>query len=65
MHSPEEQTTPHAPQFVALDTAVSQPFAGLASQLPKPAEHAVMVHTPETHEVVALLRAQREPQAPQ
>lgn len=41
------QTLPHTPQlFGSLDNVASQPFEELPSQLPSPAAHEVMPHTP-------------------
>jgi hypothetical protein len=37
--APTGQTAPHMPQFIAVVSDVSQPFAGLASQFPKPGLH--------------------------
>jgi hypothetical protein len=49
---PAGQTLPHAPQFRTLDEiAVSQPFNGSPSQLPKPPLHA-SEHVPPTHRAV-------------
>jgi hypothetical protein len=55
---------PHAPQLLRVYRSVSQPLAGLLSQLPQPAEH-VGEQTPATHEVVPCAFAQVVPHAPQ
>jgi hypothetical protein len=44
------QTAPQVPQSESVFKGVSQPWLGLPSQSPKPAEH-VGVHAPETHVV--------------
>jgi hypothetical protein len=60
-----EQTVPHPPHALTLlVVAVSQPFAALASQLPKPAAHA-MVHVPLTQVGDPFTLLQTLPHAPQ
>jgi hypothetical protein len=50
------QTLPHVPQWVAeVVVSVSQPFALLLSQLPKPVLHAPMVQAEPTQGVAAAL----------
>jgi hypothetical protein len=44
---------------------VSQPFAAMRSQSPKPASQALYEHAPPTHRAVALMGLHALPQAPQ
>jgi hypothetical protein len=63
-----EQRSPQPPQLLAsvAFTAVSQPFAAMPSQLPKPVLHAPTIHAPAEHACVATLAsAQRASHAPQ
>jgi hypothetical protein len=54
------QTLPHEPQWFTFEfTDVSQPFAGIASQLPKPALH-VKPQAPPVHVVVAFATVAHE-----
>jgi hypothetical protein len=55
---------PHAPQSVFVTRAVSQPFAGLASQSPKPEVHEG-AQRPFVQAVVPCVFAQASPQRPQ
>src|ERR1051325_1620843 len=55
---------PHAPQFVLVSKAASQPFATSLSQFPKFVLH-VMAQAPATHVAVPLLLLQALPHAPQ
>jgi hypothetical protein len=58
-------TVPQAPQWFVSDCRfVSQPFAGLPSQSPKPGLHAI-VQEPPLHDGVPLVALQGLPQAPQ
>src|SRR5262245_25592917 len=60
------QTLPPEPQlFESLNESVSQPFAGLPSQLRKPMLQAARAHMPPTHVADALGIAHTLPQAPQ
>lgn len=45
---------PQPPQLVAVLVGVSQPFAALASQLPKPPLQAPSAHEPAEHRALAL-----------
>ncbi len=57
---------PHAPQWLAsLAKFTSQPLAGLLSQLPKPALHAIETHAPPAHVGIPLVRLQTRPHMPQ
>jgi hypothetical protein len=59
------QAWPHAPQFDRfVDVAVSQPFATLPSQSPKPAAHAIE-HLPEAQLGVPFVALHAAPHAPQ
>jgi hypothetical protein len=59
------QVAPQAPQCAAvLCRSVSHPLAGLASQLPNPAEHDGM-HPPATQVIVPCAFVQARPHAPQ
>jgi len=61
-----EHEAPHAPQFVRLELRlVSQPFAALPSQLPKPALQAVSWQVPVAQEAEAFVKLHVVPQAPQ
>jgi hypothetical protein len=60
-----EHAVPHAAQLVSDVSAVSQPFASVASQSPKPALHDEMAHAPVEHVGVALVRVHGAAQAPQ
>jgi hypothetical protein len=63
---PPEHARPHAPQFVFVAMRlVSQPFAGFASQLPKPALHAPSAHAPAAQAPAALANTQGRPHIPQ
>ncbi len=63
---PPVHARPHAPQLVLVAVRlVSQPLAGLLSQLPKPAMHVPSAHDPDAHVAVALAKTQRWPHAPQ
>ncbi len=58
--------TPQAPQLPALESRlVSQPFAALPSQSPKPALHAPSRHVPALHAAVAFAKVHTVPQLPQ
>jgi len=61
------QARPHPPQWVALVVvSVSQPFAAVPSQSPKPGEHRTTAQVPSVQPWVAVLaRAQAVPHAPQ
>jgi nicotinate-nucleotide--dimethylbenzimidazole phosphoribosyltransferase len=61
------QARPQAPQFAALAVrSTSQPFAGLASQSPKPAPQRTTVHAPPAQPLAATwASAQAAPHAPQ
>jgi len=59
-------TSPHAPQLRgSVLVLTSHPLAALASQLPKPAEHAVTVHADDAHPAVALGSEHTRPHVPQ
>jgi hypothetical protein len=58
------QPTPQAPQFTSVVSVVSQPFAGLPSQLPQ-FEAQVGAHTPLAHAVVPWPLLQATPHPPQ
>jgi hypothetical protein len=60
-----EHATPHAPQLPSVFSAVSQPFAGLPSQLLKPALHAPSSHVPLSQVAVAFGLEHAVPHAPQ
>lgn len=60
-----EHDVPQAAQFVSEVSATSQPFAGSASQLPKPTLHEETPHAPVAHVAVALARAQMLPHVAQ
>jgi len=63
---PPGQTLLHAPQLLgSLETAVSQPSAGLALQSAKPALQDTSVHVPFVQVAVAWAKLQWLPQAPQ
>jgi hypothetical protein len=60
------QILPQVPQlFVLLVRLVSQPLLAMPSQLPKPALHEAIVHTPLTQAAVPLAELQVVPQVPQ
>ena len=60
------QAMPQAPQLVTLRvTSVSQPVAGLPSQLPKPVLQAPSTHDEDEHVAPAWAKLQTIPQAPQ
>jgi hypothetical protein len=59
------QVVPQLAQSVRVLSAVSQPFAGLLSQSPKPALQMVSAQVPVAQLAVAFARAQGMPQAPQ
>lgn len=60
-----EHTVPHAPQFIALSSDASQPFAALPSQSPKPLRH-VYAQRPIAQFTVEFVRpAHTIPHAPQ
>ena len=62
----KEHVVAHVPQCsTLLDVFVSQPFAGLPSQSPKPALHAPRTQAPPLHDALALGNAQAWPQIPQ
>ncbi len=64
--APAGHTLPQVPQWDRLvRVSVSQPLAGLPSQLLKPAVQPAMPHTPALQEGVPLGTAQTRPQAPQ
>jgi hypothetical protein len=57
---------PHAPQWAAVVArAVSQPLAGLLSQLPKPAVQLATVHAPFAQPSLVLGRLHARPHIPQ
>ncbi len=56
---------PHIPQWLLLLSAVSQPFAGIASQLPKPAVQLERVHAPAVHAAAPLANEHALPHIPQ
>ena len=56
---------PQLAQLVSVVSAVSQPFAAFASQLPKPASHDAIAQVPVPHVAVALAREQAIPQLAQ
>jgi hypothetical protein len=58
------QVAPHAPQSVVVTRAVSQPFAGLASQSPKPPLHEG-AQRPFVQAVVPCVFVHASPQRPQ
>lgn len=58
-------TDPHAPQLVVVFNRVSQPFAALPSQSPKPGLQRAIAHTPAVHIPVALAGLHARPHAPQ
>jgi hypothetical protein len=60
-----EQTSPHAEQFVAVPSCVSQPFAVLPSQLAKPAAQVPNVHVPVEHDALAFVKLHGTLQSPQ
>ena len=60
-----EQDVPQPPQLVSDVSAVSQPFAATASQLPKPALHAPSVQVPVAQLALAFARAHAMPHIPQ
>jgi hypothetical protein len=60
-----EHARPHAPQFIAVLSDVSQPLAMLPSQLAKSALHDPMRQAPPAHAAVPLAIAQALPHAPQ
>lgn len=61
-----EHAAPHAPQFAMLDCVfVSQPFAALASQFPKPTEHDTSWHDPVAQEALPLNVVHAWPHPPQ
>ena len=51
---PPEHIVPHAPQFVAVFTRVSQPVDVMLSQSPNPGWQS-MVHAPPLHDALATL----------
>jgi hypothetical protein len=63
---PAGHTLPHAPQLALLAVrSVSQPFAGLPSQSPKPVAQVAMAQRPMVHAAEALGTWQRLTHAPQ
>ena len=61
-----EQEIPHEPQLAVLVFRfASQPFAALASQLPKPALHVPSAQTPVLHRAAAFAYVQVFPHEPQ
>ncbi len=61
----KEHALPQRPQCDALAAnSTSQPLVATPSQLPKPAPHAPIAHTPEAQLAAALAYAQRLPHAP-
>jgi hypothetical protein len=55
---------PHTPQLAESErTSRSQPFAGLASQSPNPAEHVAIAHAPPAQNGTALGSEQAAPHA--
>lgn len=62
----DEHAAPHPPQLAVLVLMfVSQPFALLPSQLPKPASHPTSWQVPLAHDSVAFAMSQATPHAPQ
>lgn len=62
----ELQTSPQAPQLRgSVLVLTSHPLAAFASQLPKPAAHAVTVQADDAHPAVALASEHTRPQLPQ
>jgi hypothetical protein len=59
------QATAQPPQSLSVSRGVSQPVAGLPSQLAKLALQAPTLHAPPVQLAVALGRVQAEPQPPQ
>jgi hypothetical protein len=60
------QRLPQLPQYMAVLSAASQPFAETRSQLPKPAVQALTPHDPPVQRCVATFgRAHARPQPPQ
>jgi hypothetical protein len=59
------QAVAHPPQFASVVSGVSQPFAALASQLPKPELQVPMAQVPDAQLALALARVQVVPQPPQ
>lgn len=59
------QVVPQLPQFVRVETMVSQPFVALPSQFPKLGLQVLKAHVPAEQTGVALLAAQMCPQTPQ
>jgi hypothetical protein len=62
---PPEHARPHAPQFIAVLSGVSQPLVALPSQLAKPALHDATTQPPAEHPATALGSEQDRPQEPQ
>jgi len=60
-----EQATAQPPQFVSDVSAVSQPFAAMASQFPKPELHVPSTQLPVAQLELALARVQAMPHEPQ
>jgi hypothetical protein len=56
------QAAPQAPQFVRVTRFVSQPFAELPSQFPKPVLHVPSWHAEPLHIAPALAKVQTVPQ---
>ncbi len=56
---------PQPPQSPSVLSGVSQPFASLPSQLPKPGLHDAIAQVPPEHVAVAFARVQVVPHAPQ
>jgi len=59
------QALPHAAQFETVPSCTSQPFAGLLSQLAKPAVQLPIVHVPVEHDAEAFVNEQATLQLPQ
>lgn len=60
-----EHAVPHVAQLVSDVSEVSQPFASVASQLPKPTSHDESAQVPVAQVSPAFARAQLAPHAPQ
>jgi len=66
--SPEpamSQTVPHVAQLARVFSGVSQPFAGIVSQLPQSELQAPSVHVPVAQLAIAFAREQLVPQVAQ
>jgi zinc transporter ZupT len=60
-----EHMTPHAPQWLSVLSACSQPLASFMSQLPYPALHVAIWQVPVEQVAVAFAREHMTPHAPQ